>query len=261
MTWWEGVFLGFLQGATEFLPVSSSGHLVMGQTVLGIALPGLGFEVALHVATLLSVLVVYRVRIVQLGRGVLTGDRGALGYAGLIVLASIPAALVGFGFESSFDLLFDLPWVTGVALIVTGFILWSSRAALHREPDGQPGVADAILMGVAQALAIVPGISRSGATVVAGLWKGVEPEEAAAFSFLMSIPAIAGAALLKLPELRSGGTGAEPPVVLLGALVAGVTGVLAIRTFVAMLRHRSFFRFAPYVWVVGLLFLVSQVSS
>ena len=258
MTWWEGAILGFLQGATEFLPVSSSGHLVMGQALLGLRLPGLGFEVALHLATLISVLVVYRERIGSLLAGVVRGDSPSLRYAGLLVVASIPAALVGIGFEERFEALFDIPWVTGVALVVTGVILWTSRAALRREPQRAPGLVDAVLMGIAQAAAIIPGISRSGSTVVTGLWKGVDPQEAAAFSFLMSIPAVGGAALLKAPEMLGGDAGASTGVLLVGAGVASVTGILAIRTFVAMLRHRSFHRFAPYLWVVGVLFLLAS---
>lgn len=222
-------------------------------------MPGLGFEVALHLATLLSVLVVYRERISSLLAGVFRGDPAALRYGGLLIAASVPAAAVGLGFEERFDVLFDIPWVTGVALLVTGLILWTSRAALRREPARDPDFGDAVLMGVAQAAAIIPGISRSGSTVVAGLWKGVAPQEAAAFSFLMSIPAVGGAAVLKLPEMVAGGAGASAGVLLVGAGVACVTGVLAIRTFVAMLRHRSFHRFAPYLWIVGTLFLV--VSS
>ncbi|MGI9626331.1 MAG: undecaprenyl-diphosphate phosphatase, partial [Longimicrobiales bacterium] len=120
----------------------------------------------------------------------------------------------------------------------------------------QPGALDAVLMGCAQAFAIIPGISRSGSTVVTGLWRGVDPEEAAAFSFLMSIPAIGGAALLKLPDMRATAGGGELGIWILGAAVASITGVLAIWTFVAMLRHRSFHAFGPYLWVVGALFLL-----
>jgi len=257
LTWWEGVILGFLQGATEFLPVSSSGHLVMGQALLGLQLPGLGFEVALHVATLVSVLVVYRGRIRSLAVGVARGDRAALRYVGLLLVASLPAAVAGIGFEQAFEALFDVPWVTGVALLLTGVILWTSRAALRGEPSREPGLGDAVLMGLAQAAAIVPGISRSGSTVVTGLWRGVDPQEAAAFSFLMSVPAIGGAAVLKLPDMLPGGGGSGSGILIIGAIVACATGVLAIRTFVAMLRHRSFYRFAPYLWVVGTLFLLS----
>ena len=258
MTWLEGAFLGFLQGATEFLPVSSSGHLVMGQTLLGIEVPGVGLEVALHLATLLSVLIVYRTRIGALLAGIARRDRDQLGYAGLLLLASVPAAIAGVGFGDFFEPLFEAPVVTGAALLVTGCVVWTARRALARGPAGRPGVRTALIVGLAQAAAIVPGISRSGATVVAALWRGVGPAEAAAFSFLMSVPAVAGAALLKLPEVAAGATpsGAMPlPVLGVAAAVACATGVLAIRTFRAMLENRSFHGFAPYLWIVGVLFL------
>ena len=272
MTWYEGVLLGLLQGATEFLPVSSSGHLVMGQTLLGLEVPGMAFEVALHFATLLSVVVVYRERIGALLAGVAKGDRTQLRYGGLLALASVPAAIAGIGFGDFFASLFDRAAVTGVALLVTGCVVWTARGALAREPAGKPGAGAALLMGVAQAAAIVPGISRSGATVVAALWRDVDPREAAAFSFLMSVPAVGGAALLKVPEMVAGrggggvvgGAGAggaaaadAVSVAVLGvaAVVACVTGVAAIRAFRAMLDSRSLHRFAPYLWVVGALFL------
>ena len=288
MTWYEGVLLGFLQGATEFLPVSSSGHLVMGQELLGLEVPGMAFEVALHVATLVSVVVVYRGRIGALLAGVARRDREQLRYAGLLVLASVPAAIAGIGFGDFFASLFDSAAVTGVALLVTGCVVWSARGALDRGPAAKPGVRTALAMGLAQAAAIVPGISRSGATVVAALWRGVDPREAAAFSFLMSVLAVGGAAVLKVPELVAGlgggvagglRPGADAGVFGVGlpdagtadwasaadavsmavlgvaAAVACVTGVLAIRAFRAMLESRSLHRFAPYLWVVGALFL------
>ena len=266
MTWYEGVLLGLLQGATEFLPVSSSGHLVMGQSLLGVEVPGAGIEVALHVATLLSVLIVYRSRVWTLITGVARRDSKQLGYAGLLLLASIPAAIAGIGFGDFFESLFDRPGVTAIALIVTGCVVWTARAALARGPDVAIGVRSALLMGIAQAAAIVPGISRSGATVVAGLWHGVRPAEAAAFSFLMSVPAVGGAALLKLPDLAAvGGAGAgaatvTSPVLLLAGATACATGVAAIRLFRAMLARRSFHVFAPYLWVVGAVFLWFTIS-
>ena len=273
MTWYEGVLLGFLQGATEFLPVSSSGHLVMGQTLLGLEVPGMSLEVALHFATLLSVLVVYRARVGALLAGVWRRDREQLRYAGLLVLASVPAAIAGIGFGDFFASLFDRAAVTGVALLVTGCVVWTARGALAREPAGRLGVGSAVIVGLAQAAAIVPGISRSGATVVAALWRGVDPREAAAFSFLMSVPAVGGAALLKVPELVAGvggvaggvgavaasgasATGVVPMAVLgVAAVAACVTGMAAIRAFRAMLASRSLHRFAPYLWAVGAIFL------
>lgn len=256
MTWYEAVFLGVLQGATEFLPVSSSGHLVMGQALLGIEVPGAGLETVLHAATLLSVVIVYRARIGTLLAGIARGDRDQLGYAGLLLLASVPAAIAGLGFGGFFEGLFDRPRVAGAGLLVSGCVVWTARRALARGPAGGPGAATALLMGLAQAAAIVPGVSRSGATVVAALWRGVSPSEAAAFSFLMSVAAVGGAALVKLPEVVTAGGPLSPAVLAAGGVAACVSGVAAIRIFRAMLENRSFHRFAPYLWAAGAAFLL-----
>ena len=255
MTVWDAVLLGFIQGATEFLPISSSGHLTMAEAVLALNTPGVIFEVAVHVATLLSIVLVYRGRLVQLARGAFEGDRDAYRYLGLLFVATLPAGLLGVFGKDAIEALFDNPYVTGVALLVTGTFLWSGKAALPRASAIRPGWGAALVIGVAQAFALVPGISRSGATVVTALWLGLEAREAAAFSFLMALPAIAGAAVLQAPEMARGA--ALSPLVLLGCgLVAGVTGVLAIRTFVAVLGRRAFHLFAPYCWVVGVAFLL-----
>lgn len=257
MSVWESLILGFVQGATEFLPVSSSGHLVIAQTLLEVDLPGVSFEVAVHLATLLSILLVYRTRVGDLARGALNGDAEALRYIALVVVATIPAGLAGVFAKDWIERLFDDPYTPGIALVVTGFILWSSRGPIQRASGTLPSWAGALFIGVAQAFALVPGISRSGSTVVAALWLGIEAREAAAFSFLMAIPAIAGAAVLQLPEIgTASGTGLTPTILIGGGIMAGVTGVLAIRTFVAMLAKRSFHLFAPYCWVVGVAYLV-----
>ena len=286
MTWIEAVFLGILQGATEFLPVSSSGHLVIGQSLLGIELPGAGFETVLHAATLLSVAIVYRARIGALLAGIARGDRDQLRYAGLLLLASVPAAVAGIGFGGFLESLFDRPWISGAGLLASGCVVWTARRALARGPAGAPGAATArglarprgsadprrpaaprgpagaltaataLVVGLAQAAAIVPGISRSGTTVVAALWRGVDPAEAAAFSFLMSMVAVGGAALLKLPEVLGGGGPLTPGVLVAGGAAACATGVLAIRVFRAMLDNRSFHAFAPYLWAAGAAFLL-----
>jgi len=254
MTIWEAVLLGVVQGATEFLPVSSSGHLVMVQTVLGVTDSGVVFEVAVHLATLLSILLVYRTRVVDLARGALRGDRTSLRYVGLLAVATLPAGIVGVLWKDAIEGLFETPAAPGIALLVTGAFLWSSRRPLATATGTLPGWGAALLIGLAQAVALVPGISRSGATVVAALWLGVEAREAAAFSFLMAVPAIAGAAVLQVPEL-SGVTGPGWGGLLLGGVTAAVVGVLAIRTFVAVLARHSFHLFAPYCWAVGALFL------
>jgi undecaprenyl-diphosphatase len=231
----------------------------MGQELLGVRIPGVGFEIAVHLATLLSVVLVFRRRLGALAAGAVKGDREAWRYLGLLALATVPAAAVGLTLEDRIDVLFESPAAVGAALLVTGSFLWTTRRAVARRPQGKPGVREALLVGTAQALALVPGISRSGSTVTAALWLGVEAEEAAAFSFLMAIPAILGAAVLKLPELTAGGGEGMGGALLLGSLVAAAVGVLAIRTFVALLQRRAFHRFGPYCWLVGGAFLVYLV--
>ncbi len=260
MSLWEAVFLGFLQGTTEFLPVSSSGHLVVGQALLGLDIPGVQFEVAVHVATLVSVVLVYHGRIRKLIGGALSGDAHALRYLGFLVVASLPIVFVGAFFRHSVEALFESPFVPAVAFLVTGTMLWTTRRALRRESWPGLGVMAAMAIGLAQAFAVVPGISRSGATVVAALWMGVEAEEAAAFSFLMAIPAIAGAAVLQLWGSTDAGTGLAGGALILGSVVAAVTGVVAIRAFIAFLARQTFYRFGVYCWALGAAFLVYLVS-
>lgn len=256
MTIWEALILGFVQGATEFLPVSSSGHLVVAQELLDVHVDGVLFEVAVHVATLVSIILVYRDRIGALLGGMMRREGDSWKYVGLLVAATIPAAVLGLTFEDRLEALFDDPMVPGIAFLVTGLILWSSRRALAREPVGRPVLRVAVLIGLAQAFALIPGISRSGSTVVAALWLGIAPIEAAAFSFLMAIPAIAGAAILQVPDVLAGPIEVTSAALLAGGIAAAVTGVLAIKTFVEMLKRRSFHHFALYLWVVGVAYLV-----
>lgn len=256
---WEAVLLGIVQGLTEFLPVSSSGHLVVGQALLGIELPGVGFEVAVHFATLVSVLVAYRGRVGALMRGSVRLDPATWRYLGLIALANVPAAAVYFLLGDVVEAAFETPAAAGAAFLVTGGVLWSARGALRRGGAGRfsgaPGPGVAMLIGVAQAFALIPGISRSGSTVVAALWLGVEADDAAEFSFLMSVPAILGATLLQVMDAGGAASALGTLPLALGAVAAAVTGLLAIRIFLAVLRARSFHRFALYPWILGLLFL------
>ena len=256
MTAWEALVLGIVQGLTEFLPVSSSGHLVIAGAVLGVATPGVFFEVMVHVATLLSVIVVYRGALTSLLRSAVAGDADAWAYLGKLGLASIPAALAGVLLEDAITQTFDSAAFVGAMLLVTGALLWSTRWALRDAKSARVGWGAALGMGIAQAFAILPGISRSGATVTAALWRDVDPDAAAQFSFLMSIPVILGAGLLEAGEVFAG----EAPIELLPTgvafVAAAISGVLAIRFFVSMLQKRNFYAFAPYVWLVGLGFLL-----
>ena len=267
MSNWEAVLLGVVQGLTEFLPVSSSGHLVVGQTVLGLELPGVRFEVAVHFATLVSVLVAYRGRVAALMCGAIRLEPATWRYLGLILLANIPAAAVYFLMGDVVEAAFETPLATGLAFLLTGGVLWSVRGALRRggrevaggrgnqEPPRPPGPGAAMLIGVAQAFALFPGISRSGSTVAAGLWLGVRSADAAEFSFLMSVPAILGATLLQLLDTGEAASTLDATPLVLGAVAATLTGLLAIQVFLAVLRGRSFHRMALYPWTLGLLFL------
>lgn len=256
----QAAIFGFVQGLTEFLPVSSSGHLVLGQALLGVDPPGVTFEVVLHLGTLCAVLWVYRTRVGEIATGVFTGDRSAQSYVGLIFLASIPAGLVGFFGRSLFERAFGSPVLAAAMLLVTGIFVFTIRSTGPRARKERPSAGDSIWIGCAQAVAILPGISRSGSTVALGALLGVDVVKLAEFSFLMSIPAILGAGLLQLSALGQG-AGLGPGVLMVGFAVAAATGVVAIRLFVKTLQDGTFHRFAYYCWTVGALYLVGTALS
>ena len=259
LTWWEGLLLGLVQGLSEFLPISSSGHLVVAQGLLGYRSPGVAFEVLLHVATLASVLIVYWRRVTSVLTGMARGDGPSWQFAGLLVVGTIPAAIVGFAFHDFFERYFHSFLLVGMSFLITAVVLWSTRWV--RDPATRDGVTlrNAVIIGLVQAVAILPGISRSGITIAAALWGRVAPRAAAEFSFLLSVIAIAGSGVLE-----AAGTGASLGTVgpghvwaFLGALVSGV---LAIRFLVALLRRGVFHRFAPYCLGVGIFTLIWFVA-
>jgi len=251
MTLWQGILLGLVQGLTEFLPVSSDGHLAVIGHVAGVHTPGVFVEVALHVATLGSILVVYGRRFWQLVVGVLRRQPDALRYAGLLIIGMIPAGLVGIFLEHLIERAFQSLWAAGVGFLVTAACLWSTR---HRGPEGasQPSPRGALIIGLAQAFAPLPGVSRSATTISSGLWVGLGAVAAADFSFLMAIPLIAGAGLVEARHASAdiAQVGAVP--LLVGCIVAFLSGVFAIRFLVAMLRRGRFYQFAPYCLAIGL---------
>ena len=255
LSWWQGLLLGLVQGLTEFLPISSSGHLVLAERLVGYRPQGVFFEVVVHVATLVSVLVAYRTSIAGMIGGLVRRDRESWRYAGLLLLASVPAGLAGILLRDYFEQSFHSMPALGWQFLITAAILWSTRYAMPRGQGTRVTALQAVLIGIAQALAIVPAISRSGATIAAGLWTGLAAAPAAEFSFLMSIVVIAGSGLL---EARHIPPGTQPfTLPLLAAFVAAMlSGLLAIRWLVALLRHRKFHLFAPYCAVLGLLCLV-----
>lgn len=253
--------LGVLQGVTEFFPVSSSGHLGLAEILLGIdgdAGGGAGTEVALHVGTLLAVFVflrhdLRRLLAAPLGRG--GGPEEVADARRLLValaVATLPAAVVGLAFEEQIERLFGSPWVLGAGFLATGALLVLSRA-LRGGDRAAPriGLLAALLVGCAQTVAMVPGISRSGSTIVAAMALGLAPAEAGRFSFLMSIPVIGGAALLKAGDILAAPAD-ELVALLAGVAAAFCAGLLALRYLTLMLRRGRLFAFAFYVIPLGL---------
>lgn len=252
----EATALGIVQGLTEFFPVSSSGHLVLAESLLGVDTPGVSFEVFVHLATVAAVVVVYRRRIARVILRAGRRDPEAVGYLGKLVLGSVPAGVAGLTLAGPVARAFDSPTLVAGNLIVTGAIVYSTRWLVFRGQRPLPTWGGSLVIGVAQALALLPGISRSGATVAAALGDRTERTSAAEFSFLLSIPAILGASLLELPALMSGGFGLGAAAAAAAFVSAFLAAILAIVLFVRWLRIGRFHLFAYYCWIVGAGFLV-----
>ncbi len=252
---WQGIVLGLVQGLTEFLPISSSGHLVLAEEFVGYRPQGVFFEVVIHLATLLSVGIAYRARIAELFGGMVAGQGAAWRYAGLLAVASIPAAAAGLLFRDYFERTFHSPVDLGWQFLVTAALLWSTRWTAERIRGAPITVGRSLLIGVGQAVAIIPAISRSGATIAAALWTGVTPAAAAEFSFLMSILVIAGTGAMELRQVPAGVDLFAPGLV--AAFVAAlISGIVAIKLLVALLRSSRFHLFAPYCAVLGVFCIV-----
>lgn len=249
----QAIALGIVQGLTEFFPVSSSGHLVLAQDLLGIDTPGVSFEVLVHLATVAAILVVYRRRIVRLFLEAASGDRHANGYIAKLILASVPVAVIGLAFGDAIAGAFDSPQLVAFNLLATGGIIFSTRwlVTIARRPAPAPTWRGAAGIGVAQAVALLPGISRSGATVAVALADRTERAAAAEFSFLLSIPAILGASALELPAILDHGLGLGATAVIGAASSAFLAAIAAIVLFVRWLRIGRLHFFAYYCWLVG----------
>jgi len=257
LAWWQGILLGLVQGLTEFLPVSSSGHLVLAERLVGYLPQGVFFEVAVHVATLLAVFVVYRNRILELIRGLFSGGREALRYIGLLLLASLPAGLAGVLLRDYFERSFHSLPALGWQFLVTAALLWSTRWALPKATGVKITATQALLIGVAQAIAIVPAISRSGATIAVALWCGLAAAPAAEFSFLLSIIVIGGSGVLEARHLFGNTSPNTLTLALTLAFIAAMlSGIFAIRFLVQLLKRQRFHLFAPYCAALGVLCVV-----
>ncbi|MSP63041.1 MAG: undecaprenyl-diphosphatase UppP [Myxococcales bacterium] len=253
----QAVAYGLVQGLGEFLPISSSAHLALLPWAAGWTDPGLAFDVALHLGTLLSLVIYFRADLLRLARAfvgsVIERRIGAdpdRRLAWLVLAGSIPAGAIGFLFEHAVEAWFRDPASIAATLIAFGAVLQLADAGSPGDRViGRLTIRDALLIGLAQACAIVPGVSRSGSTITAGRLLGLDREAAARFSFLLSAPIVAGAGLLKVPKLiQSGGLDGR---VALGILVSAVTGYFAIDVLLRLIRTRSYLPFAIYRLVFG----------
>jgi undecaprenyl-diphosphatase len=247
--------LGLVQGLTEFLPISSDGHLVIVEELLGVHQEGIVFEVAVHVATLVSVLIFFRVKVLALVGGALRGDADAWRYGMKMAVATLPAVGAGLFLLDFFEGLFERPWTAGAGLLFTGAALVTTRFTQPKATGPEPTWLQALLIGCAQVLAIAPGISRSGTTMATMLAMGIAPVVAAEFSFMIAIPAIVGAAVLQAVKAEP----ASPELLramVVGGAVACVSGIAALALFMRVLRAGAFHRFAWYTWAAGSAFLI-----
>ena len=261
----EAILLGLLQGLTEFLPVSSSGHLAIGKALFGIETSDLSFEVAVHAATVLATIVVFRKDIWKLLCGLFKWQfNSETRYILLILLSMVPVFIVGVFFKDSVEALFGNGLVVvGIALLVTALLLFLSETltARRREEGTKVTWRSALWMGLAQAVAVVPGLSRSGSTIAAGLLCGVRKDEVTRFSFLMVLVPILGEAFLDVVGggFAASSVGALP--LLLGFLAAFFSGLFACRVMIAMVRRARLKWFALYCVLVGVACLVFSLVS
>ncbi|MEI8343733.1 MAG: undecaprenyl-diphosphatase UppP [Candidatus Moraniibacteriota bacterium] len=253
MSIFQSITLGILQGLGEFLPISSTAHLILAPWFFGWSDPGLSFDVALHVGTLLAVVGFFWRDWLEIFKSVsnsvlhtkykIQDTKYNSNLLWLLVIASVPGAIFGMLFDSKAEAAFRNPLLIALTLSVVGLILYLvDKYAVHRKELGKLTKLDAFWIGLSQAVAIIPGVSRSGATMTAGLFLGLSREQAARFSFLLSTPIIFGAAIVKVPHLLKAGIDAP---ILFGILASAITGYFAIKY---MLRFIQKVGYAPFFW-------------
>jgi len=265
LTYIEAIILGIIQGATEFLPISSSGHLILLPSIFNLDEPNLNAIAIAHQGTLLAVLIYFRHDLWQIIKAVFKGLRARTPLAHtesrigwFIAFGSVPAIIVGLLFASSIDRLLAKPATAAAALIITGIILIiGEQLVTGKKQLSGMGWMDALVIGVFQALALVPGISRSGITITAGLGRGLDRETAARYSFLLGVPAIAGAGLIAAAELAQSPTVAEQvPQLLVTFATAAIVGYACIHFLLSWLRQRTLYLFAAYCIIFGTVYLM-----
>lgn len=259
----QSVILGLAQGLGEFLPISSSGHLVIIPWLFNFSDPGLAFDVALHAGTLIAVLAYFWRDIIEIVGLVFVEEKirnGAerINYKKntlwLIILATIPGVLAGYFLEDQAETIFRHPLLVAMALAIAGWILYlADKYMRHRKDMGVISWKESLIIGLSQAVAIIPGVSRSGATITAGLFAGLDRRSAARFSFLLSAPIIFGATFLKLPFLLK--EGISWPIIV-GIAVSAVSGYLAIKYLIKFVERTSYKIFFWYRLLLALLIVI-----
>ena len=271
MNSFQATMLGIIQGITEFLPISSSGHLVIFQHLFGLKEPELFFNISVHVGTLIAVIIFFRkeiqaiiISLMRFSALYFTG-KAQFSYiyenpdaklAFLIVTGSIPTAILGLLFHKIADQLFSSVFIVGFMLIITGCFLWSTKWIKRKDRNiNRFSIKNALVIGLVQGIAIIPGISRSGSTIVAGLFLGIDRATAARYSFLLSIPAILGAEVLALKDLSTH-TLLFDKTILLGAVSSCIVGYCALKLLVYIVGKGRLHIFAPYCWITGIMALI-----
>lgn len=268
----QAIIIGLVQGLTEFLPVSSSAHLIFVQQALGLTDVPLAFDVLLHAGTLVAVFIYFYNDIIQMIKGFFLSlidlKEGKFmseikrdpykKLAWLTIIATIPIGVVGLLFNDVVEELFGGLTVPAFLLLITGCLLYFSQRMNSGKINVQNiSTKEALVMGCGQALAILPGLSRSGTTIASGLFVGLDKEFAAKFSFILSIPAILGAAVVQLKDLS--GANIELSACVAGFIVAVISGYIAISFLLKLVRERSLDIFAFYCWIVGIVILVGSL--
>jgi undecaprenyl-diphosphatase len=243
----EAVILGIVQGVTEWLPISSSGHLVLAQQLFGLTQP-LIFDIMLHLGSLLVVLVYFWKQIKELIIGVLRFEREKLRMLYFIIIATIPIALAGYFLGESIKSAFASLLVVGIGLIFTSLLLFFSK--FPRVKTKKLNWFNVLIIGIFQAFAILPGVSRSGSTISSGMFQGVKKEDVAPFSFLIFIPAIFGATLIEIGNI---GAVENIPAMIIGTAVSAITGFFSLKLLMNIIRKNKFSYFGIYCLVLGVI--------
>ena len=255
MSYFQAIFLATVQGLTEFLPVSSSGHLVIFQKLFGLKPPVL-FDTLVHVGTLGAVIFYFKEELAKVGIGLARKEKKSWRIVWLVFAGTIPAVIVGLFLRGMIDRIFDSLQLVGISLLVTAGLLFSTKLVKRNKKQFKYlKWPDALTVGLFQALAILPGISRSGSTIVAGLWRRLDRETTFQFSFFLAIPAIIGAVVLQTPDLIFSSC-AYLTQGLLGMVIAGLVGYLALVILEKVLKEARLFFFGFYCAFLGLLTLL-----